>query len=122
MPKLRLACFLPFAVILLMAPAIAQPKKAMKSVVSVLPVWPGKPQGGIGASRAGKPGRAPEGSGIVVLDGRHVATAWHVVRPAKRIDVRLSDGRILPAKLVGRDPATDIALLKIESCAATDRF
>lgn len=115
MPNLRLAYFLPFAVILLMAPAIAQPKKAMESVVSVLPVWPGKPQGGLGASRAGKPGTAPEGSGVVVLDGRHVATAWHVVRPAQRIDVRLSDGRILPAKLVGRDPATDIALLKIET-------
>ncbi|WP_153769690.1 trypsin-like peptidase domain-containing protein [Labrenzia sp. CE80] len=79
------------------------------SVVSVLPVWPGKPQGGGGTA----PGSAPEGSGVVVGENGLVATAFHVIEPAERIDVRLADGRILPAELIGQDKASDIALLKV---------
>ncbi len=92
-------------------PAVADrlPPEVFDSVVSVLPVWPGKPQGGGGTA----PGNAPEGSGIAVLDGRFIATAFHVVEPAGRVDVRLSDGRILPATVVGSDQASDVALLEI---------
>ncbi|MDE0307671.1 MAG: trypsin-like peptidase domain-containing protein [Albidovulum sp.] len=80
----------------------------LKSVVSVLPVWPGRPQGGtIASSRA-----APEGSGVVLEPGL-IATAWHVVQPAERIDVRLDDGRVLPARLLAKDIASDIALLGV---------
>ncbi|WP_417684451.1 trypsin-like peptidase domain-containing protein [Roseibium sp.] len=82
----------------------------LDSVVSVLPVWPGKPQGGGGTPA----GAAPEGSGIAVLDGRFIATAYHVIEPAERIDIRLADGRILPARLAGADVASDIALLAID--------
>lgn len=92
------------------APANALPADTLKSVVSVLPVWPGRPQGGAG----GPPGVAPEGSGVVLRPG-HVATAWHVVKPAKRIDIRLSDGRILPARLIARDEASDIAVLGVSA-------
>nr|WP_286190231.1 trypsin-like peptidase domain-containing protein [Labrenzia sp. R4_2] len=74
-----------------------------------MPVWPGHQQGGSGA----RPGRAPEGSGVVIREGI-IATAWHVIEPATRIDVRLSDGRILPARLLAQDTSTDIALLRIE--------
>nr|WP_286183773.1 trypsin-like peptidase domain-containing protein [Labrenzia sp. R4_1] len=74
-----------------------------------MPVWPGHQQGGSGA----QPGRAPEGSGVVIREGI-IATAWHVIEPATRIDVRLSDGRILPARMVAQDTSTDIALLRID--------
>lgn len=88
----------------------AMPPETLSSVVSVLPVWPGRAQGGTG----GPPGVAPEGSGVVLRPGI-VATAWHVIEPADRIDVRLSDGRVLPAELLARDSATDIALLKVDA-------
>ena len=92
------------------APARALPAEVLESVVSVLPVWPGRPQGGAG----GRPGVAPEGSGVVLRPGL-IATAWHVVEPARRIDVRLSDGRILPARLAAKDAASDIALLRVDA-------
>ena len=91
-------------------PAGALPAETLESVVSVLPVWPGRPQGGAG----GRPGVAPEGSGVVLKPGL-IATAWHAVEPARRIDVRLSDGRILPARLVAKDAASDIALLRVDA-------
>ncbi len=91
------------------APAFALPADTLKSVVSVLPVWPGRAQGGSG----GRPGVAPEGSGVVLRPG-HIATAWHVVEPARRIDIRLSDGRILPARLIAKDAASDIAVLGVD--------
>ncbi len=91
--------------------AAALQATALDSVVSVLPLWPGKPQGGGGVPA----GKAPEGSGIVVDQGGLIATAYHVVEPATRIDVRLKDGRILPAKLIGADEASDIALIKVDA-------
>lgn len=73
--------------------AHAFPEETLRSVVSVLPVWPGRAQGG----RVGPPDVAPEGSGVVLYSGI-IATAWHVVEPAERIDVRLSDGRVVSAR------------------------
>lgn len=88
----------------------ALPTEVQQSVVSVLPVWTGQAQGGAGAP----PGVAPEGSGVVLRDDI-IATAWHVIEPARRIDVRLFDGQILPAKLIGNDPASDIAILQVDA-------
>ncbi len=90
------------------SPANASPAKALDSVVSVLPVWPGRAQGGVGTP----PGVAPEGSGVAIRPNL-IVTAWHVIEPAERIDVRLPDGRIIPTREVGRDAATDIAILEI---------
>ncbi|MBG6199641.1 S1-C subfamily serine protease [Labrenzia sp. EL_13] len=92
------------------APLSAMPEETLEHVVSVLPVWPGHEQGGQGAS----PGTAPEGSGVVVRRGV-IATAFHVVEPAERVDIRLSDGRVLPARLIAGDAASDIALLSVET-------
>lgn len=92
------------------APVRAMPPETLEAVVSVLPVWPGRAQGG-GAT---EPGLAPEGSGVAVEAGV-VATAWHVIAPAERIELRLADGRILPAELLAHDVATDIALLTVEA-------
>ncbi|MYK32046.1 MAG: trypsin-like serine protease [Boseongicola sp. SB0670_bin_30] len=84
--------------------------ETMDSVVSVMPQWPGRPQGGTG----GTPGTSPEGSGVAVRPNV-IATAWHIVEPAERIEVRLADGRMLPASLIARDPLSDIALLSVDA-------
>jgi Do/DeqQ family serine protease len=60
------------------------------------------------------------GSGVIMDAERgHVLTNHHVIRNAEQILVTLKDRRVLPAKLVGGDPGTDIALLQIEAKGLT---
>jgi len=87
-------------------------KVALRSVVSVLPDWP--------AANARL--EEPEGSGVVVLDGRSVITAMHVVEKARNIRIRTSSGQILKAWLQGTDRATDLALLKLDTRLAPLAF
>jgi len=55
------------------------------------------------------------GSGFLVDASGHVVTNNHVVQGATVVKVKLDDGRELTARVVGRDPRTDIALLKIDA-------
>jgi serine protease Do/serine protease DegQ len=56
------------------------------------------------------------GSGVIVDAARgYVITNHHVIRNAEQVLVTLKDRRQLPAKLVGSDPGTDIAVLQIEA-------
>ena len=55
------------------------------------------------------------GSGFVVDPGGYIVTNHHVIDGARSIEVTLNDGRKLPAKLVGSDAETDIALIKVDA-------
>ncbi|NMB74166.1 MAG: DegQ family serine endoprotease [Myxococcales bacterium] len=58
--------------------------------------------------------RAPSlGSGVIISPDGYVVTNHHVVANASEIKVRLADEQTLEAKLIGGDPRTDIALLKV---------
>ncbi len=53
------------------------------------------------------------GSGVIVSPEGHVLTNNHVIEDADDIEVILADGRKAPAQVIGTDPETDLALLKI---------
>ena len=54
------------------------------------------------------------GSGVIVSDKGYVLTNHHVIKGADAIQVALRDGRNAPAKIIGTDPDTDLAVLQIE--------
>jgi serine protease Do len=53
------------------------------------------------------------GSGFILSSDGYVVTNNHVIAKARAIEVRLADGREFPADVVGRDPESDVALLKL---------
>jgi serine protease Do len=59
------------------------------------------------------------GSGVVFAADGAILTNNHVVEEALTLNVRLRDGRYLPAVLVGRDPATDLAVIKVDVAGLT---
>ena len=64
------------------------------------------------------PQQAPqqgEGSGVIVSKDGDILTNNHVVDDADEVMVTLNDGRKLPAKVVGRDPLTDVAVIRVKA-------
>lgn len=62
--------------------------------------------------------RAPQqasGSGVIISDDGYIVTNNHVVEDADKIEVQLTDKRTFEAKVIGRDPNTDLALLKVSA-------
>lgn len=101
-----LARVIPGVVAILVTGATAQPVDLM----------PRRSDGTLGPTPVPvqKPFRAG-GSGVIVDRSRgHILTNNHVVEHAIRIEVSLSDGRRMLARLVGRDAATDLAVIEVE--------
>ncbi len=70
-----------------------------------------------GESEADSSPQASLGSGVIVNaddKGGYVLTNDHVVTNARDIQLSFGDGRVLPAKVVGTDPETDLAVLRVE--------
>ena len=69
-----------------------------------------------GADRPGAPAVRPQsGSGFVIESDGIILTNYHVIQNAERILVKFSSGRSLPARVLGIDPDTDIALVKVDA-------
>ena len=86
-----------------------------------LPPGPfGGPPGG-GPPGGGPPGRPPgppgmsAGSGVIIDARGYILTNNHVVEDATEINVTFSDGREAPATVVGTDPKTDLAVIKVKN-------
>ena len=60
------------------------------------------------------PLRQSVGSGVLISREGYIVTNYHVVENAENIQVTLSDKRLYDARIVGTDPSTDLAVLKIE--------
>ena len=76
-------------------------------------------QGQEGGDAPGNPDKyhkaQSEGSGFVIQSSGYILTNNHVVKGEEKISVKLKDGRQFPAKLVGADEKTDIAVVKIDA-------
>ena len=57
------------------------------------------------------------GSGFVIDKAGHIVTNYHVVKGASRVEVSFSNQERLPARIVGRDPSTDIAVLQVHAAS-----
>ncbi|MEA2294789.1 MAG: hypothetical protein QOE86_2428, partial [Solirubrobacteraceae bacterium] len=58
--------------------------------------------------------RTGTGSGFIVTKDGYIMTNNHVVADADRVTVTLLDNRKFPAKVIGRDPTTDVAVIKVD--------
>jgi len=60
-------------------------------------------------------GGMAQGSGFIISADGYAVTNNHVVQNADKVSVKLNDGTEFPAKVIGTDPKTDLALIKIEA-------
>lgn len=85
--------------------------------ISPAPVRTSEPNSKTPAPRRGE--RAPNapgsGSGVIVDKKGYIVTNNHVVGDAEEVEVRLSDRRKLVGKVIGKDPDTDLAVVKVET-------
>ena len=59
------------------------------------------------------------GSGVIMTEDGYIATNYHVVQGANKVQVTLHNGESYPAKIIGSDPANDIAVIKIDAKGLT---
>jgi Do/DeqQ family serine protease len=80
---------------------------------SIFDFFFGFPEGGMGMPQQRE--RVGSGSGVIIREDGYIVTNNHVIDGATRIEVTLNNNQTYPATLVGTDPATDVALLKVEA-------
>ncbi|MDP2411583.1 MAG: Do family serine endopeptidase [Pseudolabrys sp.] len=79
-----------------------------------MPDIPGGPEG---MPRGGRRGATGQGSGFFISADGYAVTNNHVVEKASSVEIQLDDGKTYPAKVIGTDPRTDLALIKVEGNA-----
>ena len=78
---------------------------------SIFDFFFGFPQGGAPQQRE----KVGSGSGVIIREDGYIVTNNHVIDGATKIEVTLNNNQTYPASLVGTDPATDVALLKVDA-------
>jgi serine protease Do len=102
------------------APSIVTVRAERKVQAAALPFEGGELLPFLRGFGQGRPDQQPHregglGSGVIVSADGYLLTNHHVVRDAEKVKVELSDRRSLDAKVVGVDPASDLAVLKIDA-------
>ena len=69
---------------------------------------------GPGGSRGSRP-MVATGSGVIISEDGYIVTNNHVIEDADKVEVSFNDERTFIAKIIGTDPSTDLALIKIEA-------
>lgn len=83
----------------------------MRSPSSIFDFFFGFPQQGAPQQRE----RMGSGSGVIISEDGYIVTNNHVIEGASEIEVTLNNNKTYKASLIGTDPATDVALLKIDA-------
>ena len=94
---------------------VSAAKQASPAVVNIEVRHRPQPGGGGDPRRQRGGGGGGSGSGFIFTPDGFILTNSHVVHGADMIGVTLADGRSYPAKLVGEDPETDVAVLDIDA-------
>jgi len=89
-------------------------ERAMPAVVHIRGVVTAEEHGGDGPASDSEGDRISIGTGFIIHRDGYIVTNDHVVRNVTQLRVRFSDGREIPACVLGTDGPTDIALVKVE--------
>ncbi len=94
------------------SPSVVQIDVAVRDESADAMPWWMKKKGDSGLARG-------NGSGVIISSDGYILTNNHVVEDAVSITVKTKDGKIFAAKIKGRDPSTDLAVLKVEGTNLT---